>query len=148
MTGQLAVFYEHEQQGKPILVGSGAEVDALLDQVRDKFQEEGPVLLEVSIVGAEFGSSHMLAGVDGERGVLFYSGGGHGSFWSRVEGASESGVVTYYYMGNNHDFPVSAEVPLDTVKQALREYLASDGKRPVCVEWEPYDPWSLPDVEE
>jgi hypothetical protein len=41
-------------------------------------------------------------------------------------------------MGNDTDFPVDSEIPIDLIRQATKEFIASGGERPTCVQWQPY----------
>ncbi|MFD7655041.1 Imm1 family immunity protein [Actinosynnema sp. NPDC059797] len=46
------------------------------------------------------------------------------------------GQVVLTYFGVPHDFPADAEVPLDTVREAMWELLTTGGERPTCVTWQ------------
>jgi hypothetical protein len=37
--------------------------------------------------------------------------------------------------GEEHTFPIDSEVPIDLIRQAVKEFLASGG-RPSCVRWQ------------
>lgn len=89
----------------------------------------------------------MIVGVDPERGVgvVRYSGGdaipgGDAEEWFSVgDQARSGGVVEYAYFGTGHEFPADSEVPLSLVQQAMAELVATSGKRPSCVTWQPRD---------
>jgi len=142
MTSRLEIYYEREQGGKPIFVSSEPEIDGLLDRVRAAYENDVPVLMEVTISGS-VDMNHMLVGVSGERGVIFYSGPGALTSWSLNKELDGSGVLTYYYFYTNTDFPSNAEVSLELVKRAVCEFLDSGGQRPESVAWQPYAPRSL-----
>jgi len=148
MMDHLEIYYDHEHQGAPVLVGSADEIDALVERVRLEYQDKWPVLMMVSVRGAappddSIVIDHMLVGVSGSQGVLFYGGTKMGSFWSLADKSHEPGVLTYYYCRNDTDFPVSAEVSLELVKRAVWELLGSGGDRPECVGWQAYEPGKL-----
>lgn len=44
--------------------------------------------------------------------------------------------VLYYYMDSDAEYPVDAEIPLATVRQAAHEYLTTGGQRPTRVTWQ------------
>ncbi|MER7108866.1 Imm1 family immunity protein [Streptomyces sp. NPDC000229] len=46
------------------------------------------------------------------------------------------GPVYYTCVDSVHDFPLFSEVPIETVRRAVKEFVASGGKRPACVEWD------------
>src|SRR5688572_6027816 len=85
-------------------------------------------------------NNNMLAGFDPQKvvGALYYFGADVDDvFFSRGNMVSDEEVV-YGYMGNERYFPVDSEVPLDLVRQAIKEFLAT-ARRPTCVQWQPYD---------
>jgi Immunity protein Imm1 len=131
---KLEVYWEQAHGDAPVLVSSPDEVDALLDRVRDEYTERWPVLLELSLVDDW---DHLLnVGVCGEMGVLFWSGKElPGRWYSKGDDTEQAEESTYYYMGNNREFPAGAEVPLAVVKLAVREFLATEGLRPTSAEW-------------
>lgn len=45
-------------------------------------------------------------------------------------------------IGTGHDFPADAEVPLDTVREAMWELLTTGGRRPGCVTWQEDRGWT------
>lgn len=98
-----------------------------------------PVVLEM----LDAGDPHRVildAGFHGDRGVLFYSGGEHREGFYSKNPASEAPTQErrlYYYMSNDREFPASAEYPADVVWQACEEFMASGGRRPTVVEWQP-----------
>ncbi|WP_415367130.1 Imm1 family immunity protein [Saccharothrix sp. BKS2] len=57
---------------------------------------------------------------------------GDGDWSSRGERTGPEEVV-FTYLGVRHDFPADAEVPLDTVREAMWELLTTGGRRPGCV---------------
>ncbi|MFF4748002.1 Imm1 family immunity protein [Streptomyces sp. NPDC001268] len=46
------------------------------------------------------------------------------------------GPVYYTCVDSVRDFPLSSEIPIDKVRQAVKEFVTSGGKRPSCVEWD------------
>jgi hypothetical protein len=79
-------------------------------------------------------------GLHGPRGALYYSSPDHpaGCFSLGPDIASTTPI--YYYMGSDTEYPADAEVPIDMVRQAAHEYMASGGDRPTAVDWQP-SPW-------
>jgi hypothetical protein len=117
----------------PAMIRTAAELDAMLDEVA---AWDGPNIVQLLIDG-DPGRAILDIGMDRQkdRGTLDYSGEGHrhGCF-SRVTTKAENHVV-YYYMDSDTEYPVDAEIPLATARQAAHEYLATAGQRPTCLEW-------------
>lgn len=66
-------------------------------------------------------------------GALRYMGGS-GTYFAKGT-TSRYDEVAYYYMGNDHGFPRDSDLPLDAVRAAAKEFLASGGERPQRVQW-------------
>lgn len=46
------------------------------------------------------------------------------------------GQVAYCAIGHRREFPDHSEIPVDLVRQAVKEFLISGGQRPECVQWQ------------
>lgn len=80
---------------------------------------------------------HMLrvaVNADDNVGGLAYIGPDAGGF-SKGQ-LSKYDEVVYYYAGHDHEFPRDSEIPLTAVSEAVKEFLASGGERPTCVQWQ------------
>jgi hypothetical protein len=51
------------------------------------------------------------------------------------------GDVKYCIVGNPTEFPAYAEVPLELVRHAAKEFLLTAGQRPTCVQWAMPEIW-------
>jgi len=58
--------------------------------------------------------------------------------WYSADGDNDE-TVHYSLMLDEDDFPPGSRLPLDSVRLAVAEYLAT-GERPTCVQWQA-DPW-------
>ena len=78
----------------------------------------------------------LVVGVDQATalGAVRYAGD-VGEWFSKGEQVNPDGV-RYLYFGTAHEFPADSEVPLDLVRQALRELLANEGTRPESLTWQ------------
>ncbi|GGM45056.1 hypothetical protein GCM10012275_15130 [Longimycelium tulufanense] len=66
-----------------------------------------------------------------------------GIFWTRAE-QPRHGTTAYYFPGHPFSAPSEVEVPLETVRAGVQEYLDT-GQRPSCAAWCP-DPgveWNM-----
>jgi Immunity protein Imm1 len=72
------------------------------------------------------------------RGVVRYSG----RDWPRGvvsvndDEPSDGEERSYFYMGHWRGFPANSEIPLDLVRAAIKEFMATDGARPECIRWQ------------
>lgn len=88
----------------------------------------------------------MIIGADKTTGLgaVRYSGGEEipgddAEEWFSVGDRVNPDGVEFAYFGTGHDFPDNSEVSLDLVKQAMRELLASGGRRPDGVTWQVWE---------
>ncbi|HWE88064.1 MAG TPA: Imm1 family immunity protein [Pseudonocardiaceae bacterium] len=120
----------------PTIVHTAAELDAVLDEIAGW---DGPNIVELLIDG-DPGRAILDVGMDtkNNRGTLYYSGEPHrrGCF-SRGTAVSDTEIL-YYYMDSDTEYPADAEIPLAIARQAAHEYMATGGRRPTCVAWQPW----------
>lgn len=132
---QLAVWYDQEPdndfgEGDPaIVVGSPAELDALVDRVLDETSgNDVSAMMQVGIRG-HTGYPVLEVGLGRTKGFITYHASDSGS--TQGDGDVHE-VVEYVYMGNLSDVDASSEVPLAVVRQGLHEFLAT-GERPSVI---------------
>jgi hypothetical protein len=133
-------YYLREHLSAPLIVDEGA-IDALLDALLT--QSVSNSLLNLYIVerplnDAGFPGHEFGVGVDAERevGGLWYMG--EGGSWYTLGSQSTREEVYYCYMNHDTSFPADSEISIDLIRQATKEFLASGGERPTCVQWQPY----------
>lgn len=136
------VYYKHGHGKNPVIVRSDADIDALVDALlAESFFNSMATLCvaERAVNAAGFPGHEFGIAVDNESGLggLWYSG--NGGSWFSLGVRSERDEVFYYYMGHDRGFPIDSEIPVDLVRQAAKEFLASGGERPTCVQWQPYE---------
>jgi hypothetical protein len=128
-----------EDSDDPTLVNTAAELNVVLDTVTGW---AGPNIVQLMIAD-DLTRGALDIGLDRElnRGVLYYAGGAHRTgCYSRTDNTATPGPHLYYYMRNDREFPADAELPIDVVRRAAHEYMATDGERPTSVDWQP-SPW-------
>lgn len=136
MAQALNVFYEEEHTDNPVTVTTPDEVGTLLATVGEKYPEGTAVLL-TAVVSDDPWGQELSVGIDGNKGVLRYSGGDHfDGVYSKSAIPSNAEPVTYYYVTADTEFPPNSEVPLATVHAAVVEYLTTGGQQPTCVDWQ------------
>ncbi len=135
--GSLDVFYLHEHEDAPITVATAAEVDSLIERVRAESPRTAPILMDIHLSGDPF-TQGLDVGVRDDSGIVRYSGGK----WPRGvisvgSDVSRTAEVAYFYMGNWRGFPPNSELPLALVRQAIKEFMDTNGERPECIRWQP-----------
>lgn len=128
----LEAWYD-EDSDDPTMLRRAEQLDWLFDRV---VKWEAPVLVEL-LVADDLTRAIFDVGVNGKtgRGVLYYSGSGETVM--SLGSSAATGKILYYYMTSDTEFPLSAEIPLDLVRQAAHEYMSSGGARPTVVDWQP-----------
>jgi hypothetical protein len=127
-------WYEVDQHNAHLLTDEG-QVEVLLDKLAARAEARLVGLFSGDPDG-EFPSIEFLVGVGGgvQRGVLRVADV-EGAWISRGDDVDGSPVV-YHYMNVPHEFPPYAELPMEQVKAAVREFVRT-GRRPDCVAWQP-----------
>jgi hypothetical protein len=139
MNPRAEVFYRRGQGSRPALLSSPEDVDALIDELLT-----GPVhenlaalySLDRPLMPSGAADHQLLVGVDRELGVGlvgFMDAGGNVITVGPPDGRTE---VIYYSTAEVTEFPGPCEIPVDLVRRAAKEFLASGGQRPTCVRWQ------------
>jgi hypothetical protein len=131
----LHAWYD-EKSDDPAVVTTAEELDAVLDAVAAL---DGPTLVQL-FSGGDDAEVDLTVGLHGDRGVLrFASNDAEDAFYSR--NSTEPfplpawGVVRYYYMSNDADYPDDAELPAEMVRAAAHEFARTAGQRPSNLSW-------------
>jgi Immunity protein Imm1 len=136
----LEVWYRG--QNEPVTATSPEDVDALIERVRTGLPTGRRIIMDVHLTGDPWSQGldvGIRADPAGHVGVLRYSGRewSEGVYSTCGNGQSpavgDEGKLWY----DDSPFPPDAEIPLDEVREAVREFLATGGARPRCVTWQP-----------
>jgi hypothetical protein len=143
MSHPVQAYFRHEHDEAPVVIGNADDADRLVDALLvEPFDNSMCTMYSTGRPELPDGlPDHEFAvAVNAEDGVggLWYSGD-DGSWFSRGT-PSRHEQVYYCYMGSERDFPIDSEVPIETLRQAVREFLTSGGARPTCLTWQPYRP--------
>ncbi|MGQ0841012.1 Imm1 family immunity protein [Actinokineospora sp.] len=112
------------------------DVDGLIDQMRTESPELAPILMQVVISGDPY-TQGLDVGLKSDRGVLRYSGRDwFEGLYSTGELPITGTPLLYFYMDTDTEFPPNAEVSIDAIRQAVKEFLATNGALPTCVRWQ------------
>lgn len=133
----LEAWYDPDDD--PISIRTTADADALLDRMAaDGAGFEVPPLAELSRHDEDgWAVSYIGVNVKSGRGIMTYSDPNGSATTSN--GSHTGDTVTYDYMAHTRELPASAEIPLDDVRKAVREFVTIDNTRPTCVEWQAED---------
>jgi hypothetical protein len=125
-----AIFDQHLD---PVPVATTRELDELLDRIQAAAPADAPPLVALDMPDRQ---RSLVIGLRGPVGLLNFvdlndADGG------AVSKADSDGAETppYFYCGHWTEFPTDAELPIDDVRAAAREYL-STGHRPTNVTWQ------------
>jgi hypothetical protein len=131
VSGSVQAIYD--QHREPVAINTIGELDELLDRIQATALAEAPPLIALDRPDQQ---RSLVVGLRGGVGLLNFvdlndADGG------AVSKADNDGAETppYFYCGHWTEFPTDAELPVDDVRAAAREYLAT-GQRPTNVTWQ------------
>ncbi|MDQ3406525.1 MAG: Imm1 family immunity protein [Actinomycetota bacterium] len=132
----LEIWYDQESEndlgpGDPaILVQTVAELDSFVDRVLGETKDHlVPPMIQVALAGVRR-SPVLEVGLGQQKGFIGYSSRDEKG-WSQGDSAL-SGTVSYVYAGNSSQVPATAEIPIESVRQGLVEFLET-GRGPSVV---------------
>lgn len=129
----IGINYRGENDGP---YETGNQVDELLDQLRAQTAQSGKGIIAMvyRFGDVDWTGPVMEIGVNGEKGYVLYNDGqGNGAI--SLGGATE-GDVDYYFQGNHRDQEAKYETSYEAVKQAVGEFLRTDGGKPMSPTWD------------
>ncbi len=140
-------YYRADQPDQPVIITSTADMDAMIDDLLT--QPPGHTFATVYIRERPFSPAgfpdHELGiGVDARTGtgVLIHSGpngrGARGSYVSHNLAGRRADRHAYHHFHLEQVVPARSDVPLDDLRRAAREFLATGGSRPDTVQWQQY----------
>lgn len=144
MLNRVEARYRLEHVDAPAVLSTPAEVDGLIDSLLASGVSQNLAQLhsmQRPLLPSGYPDHELLVGADGEFrvGVLaFMDSDGNVVTLGSPEGRSE---VSYSIMGHATEFPAHSEIPIDMVRRAIKEFLASGGQRPTCVQWQTPEVW-------
>ncbi|MEV0912663.1 Imm1 family immunity protein [Streptomyces hokutonensis] len=136
MRGIKAVFRD-EHIESPALLDSPESIDALIDALM-----AGPPThntaqlfsLDRPLLPSGYPDHLLVVGVDKDAEIGMLSLLDDGNFVPR--GSVDRGVVLYHLLGHPREFMAGSEISIDLIRQSLKEFLSSGGKRSTCIEWQ------------
>lgn len=140
---RVEAVYRRDHIEAPAILESPTDVDTLIDTLLAGSVGENLAqlyCLERPLLPSGYPDHEFMVGVDRylDVGVLsFMDGGGN---WV-PDGSPKGRVhVSYCEIGHRREFPGHSEIPIDTVRRAVKQFLLTGGQRPSCVRWKPQFP--------
>ncbi|MFJ8078828.1 Imm1 family immunity protein [Streptomyces sp. NPDC096176] len=135
---QVQAYYKKQHAEEPALISSPEDVDALIDSLAFGAEFESMAVLQSlqrEDLPSGFPDHEFLVGANGERQVGIVSFVDDKNYIS-TSASKVQGEVVYHVAENPTEFPAAAEIPLPLVREAVKEFLLSGGRRPTCIEWQ------------
>ncbi|MFI9387759.1 Imm1 family immunity protein [Kutzneria sp. NPDC052558] len=144
MTRRIKAYYRKENIDVRPMLTTPEDVDQLIDTLLA--DPDGCSMAELHsldrpLLPSGFPDHELLVGADGNLkvGVLeFMDATGNSVTLGNSEGRGE---ISYYIGNTATEFPARSEVPVELVRQAVKEFLTSGGQRPTCIEWQVPEIW-------
>lgn len=143
MTNGVEAYYRHEHDDDVPIMRTPGDMDALVDALLAEPMENRTAALyhmdrPLNQAGVPDHEFHIAVMPGGTTGAVRYMGRADGEWgtWFARGDSGKTGTVLFYYMGHDREFPADAEIPLDLVRVAAREFLTSTGQRPTSVTWQ------------
>lgn len=133
----LEVAYKHGVGVK--LLRTDTDIADFLDELMAAGWEYTSATVHAVPDGSVADPDHEMAvGVDAASGLGAVRWSGDGTYYTKGDCTNPNGVE-YAYFGTGHDFPPNSEVPLETVRLAMWQLLAGQGKRPAGMAWQEWE---------
>lgn len=144
----IAAFYRDEHVQNPPILITPEDVDEMLDTLMEGDVSESAAQLhslDRPTTPAGFPTHMLVIGVSKDRqvGVLSSMDGACKETNVVSVGNLELGQGPVYYSlnGEGNDFPLSSEIPVERLREAVKEFVKFGGMRPTCVEWGDAGTW-------
>ncbi|MGW5002530.1 Imm1 family immunity protein [Streptomyces hydrogenans] len=141
MEAKARAYYKSEHSSAWQEISTPADVDRVIDFLLSAEKEYHSAAMFQSLKRQTLPSGYpdheFIVGVnsDTRKGAITFGYEEH-SFATLAEAASGEEVL-YHIAGNEAFFPENSEIPIDSLRNAVKEFVFSDGKLPTCVTWQP-----------
>lgn len=115
------------------------QVAELMDQLRDQAANDAPIIAMVYLYDTPEDESPLLQiGVGIDKGWATYGKPYQDQGFTSYGGGGNE-IVYYCFQGTQSEFPAWAEIPFETLKKAVIEFMESGGERPTAPTWRSAD---------
>ena len=139
---RVEAYYLPEHRDGPEPLDTPEDIDALIDRMLNESILNSLAALysvERPLMPAGVPDHELSVAVDAKAHVgalAFMDATGNWATLGSTDGHTD---IRYYITGNEREFPDYANIPLDLLRQAVKEFLTSGGQRPTCVVWQEHD---------
>ncbi|MFB7234858.1 Imm1 family immunity protein [Streptomyces sp. NPDC056269] len=134
--------YRSEHKSTPDRLQTPEDVDRMIDSLLtgEKFHTLARVVSENrQMLPSGFPDHEFMVGVNADRQMGAITFGCEEGSFSTVSDPESDDEPVYHLAGHDFYFPESCEIPLTLIRDAVKEFIFSGGKRPSCVAWKPVD---------
>ncbi|GHA50731.1 hypothetical protein GCM10010329_85910 [Streptomyces spiroverticillatus] len=124
---------------QPVFLFSSEEVDKVIDDLLTGPEDQNLAelySLKRDLLPSGFPDHSFMIGVDRGRSVGLVSFSDSGGSFVTVGEPGGNPEFGYLMAGHHTEFEIDSEIPLALVREASRQFLATGGRRPTCVEWQ------------
>lgn len=145
MAHRLDAYYRKEHADNVCILTSSEDVDQLIDDLMSSPRDHNLAQihsLNRPLLPSGYPDHELMVGVNHNLrvGLLAFMDGDVGNIFT--VGAPDSDMeVDYYLAGHRMEYPENIEIPVALVREAVKEFLRTDGSIPTCVEWKTSDSW-------
>jgi hypothetical protein len=141
MSATAEAYFRHEHDEQPVRISTEADIDRLIDDLlgEDYENSAATVYVDGRLNAAGVPDHELLIGIDNAGGVL----GGlrymseSGTYYGAGELIDHDELV-YYYAGQDREFPVDSQLPVEAIRTAVKEFVSTGGGLPTSVDWKPW----------
>lgn len=133
--------YKAGHRFKPQEIETPEDVDRVIDFLlsgEEEYHSAAKFLsLSRQVLSSGFPDHEFIVGVNPahHKGAIAF---GYENYSLVTVGDSESTEeILYHVAGHEAYFPESCELPVDRIRNAVKEFVFSGGERPTCVTWKP-----------
>ncbi|MGX7825331.1 Imm1 family immunity protein [Actinokineospora sp. 24-640] len=132
----MTVINAYYDRGGPNVLRSAGDVSALILKVRKDSIAYGAALMTHWYVADDPETPEFSVGINGEVGVVTYSGREWPDLWSSKGSEESDDLMGYDYQGNERPVLVSGQIPYLEVIKAAEDFFRLAGERPTSVAWQ------------
>lgn len=136
-TKGLEVAFQPEHTRTPALLTSADDVDSFIDSLLNERHDRNCAVvysLDRPPLPSGYRDHELAVGLDKVAQVGVLALAEDGNFASK--GSMDRGVVEYMLLGHSREFMAGSEIPIELVRQAVKEFLSNGGRIPTCIEWQ------------
>lgn len=134
--------YRHDSSTR---LATPEDVDRLIDQVLVMGWQHSVIALydrDRPLMASGAVDHELRVAVESDTGLggARYTGddGTGPGVWYAAGQTADGDELLHYYMGSDEEWPLDSLVPIDLVRTAVKEFLASGGDRPTSPDWKPW----------